>query len=71
MPKGVLRETLENIRHRPPQPVFCPRCGGSDMKQVPGFGLLPVKWRCNVCGYEGALVVELEQDKFVEGREAL
>jgi hypothetical protein len=41
------------------------------MKQTPSFGLLPVKWRCNACGYEGALVVELQHDEFVEGREAL
>jgi ribosomal protein L37AE/L43A len=71
MPTGGLRETLGKIRHRKPQPVFCPRCGSSDMKQTPSFGLLPVKWRCNACGYEGTLVVELQPDENVEGREAL
>jgi hypothetical protein len=71
MPTGGLRETLGKIRHRKPQPVFCPRCGSSDMKQPPSFGLLPVKLRCNACGYEGTLVVELQPDENVEGREAL
>ena len=71
MPDGGLRDTLGNIRHRKPQPVFCPRCGSSDMKQVPTFGMLPPKWRCSKCGYEGTLVVELQSSEFVEGHKAL
>jgi predicted RNA-binding Zn-ribbon protein involved in translation (DUF1610 family) len=66
-----LKETLGKVRHRKPQPVFCPRCGSSDMKQSSSFGLLPIKWLCNVCGYEGTLVVELQPDENVEGWEAL
>ncbi len=71
MPIEGLRETLGKVRHRKPQPVFCPRCGSSNMKQSPSFGLLPIKWLCNACGYEGTLVVELQPDVNVEGREAL
>lgn len=62
MSTGGFRDTLGKIRHRNPQAVFCPRCGSSDMKQAPSFGMLPAKWRCGVCGYEGVLAVELEPD---------
>jgi hypothetical protein len=41
------------------------------MKQTPTFGLLPVKWRCQKCGYEGTLVVELERDENAGDGEAL
>lgn len=71
MSAGGFRDTLGNLRHGKPKPVFCPRCGSSDMKQTPTFGLLPVKWRCGKCGYEGTLVVELERDENADDREAL
>jgi len=32
------------------------------MKYTTNFGMLPAKWRCGACGYEGVLVVELEPD---------
>ena len=56
----VFKETLRKIRHRNPQPVFCPRCESSQIKQVAGFGILTGKYRCNACGYEGTIVLELE-----------
>jgi len=70
MPEGGIRDTFSKIRHRKPQPVFCPRCGSADLKRVANFGILPPKWRCEKCGYEGIIVLELEPDN-LEGREPL
>ena len=56
----AFKETLRKIRHRNPQPVFCPRCESSQIKQVASFGILTGKYRCNACGYEGTIVLELE-----------
>jgi ribosomal protein S27AE len=70
MPTGGIRDTLGKITHRKPQPVFCPRCGSSDMKYTSNFGLLPAKWRCGACAYEGVLAIELEPDGS-ESREVL
>jgi len=57
------RDTLRQIRHRRPQPVFCPRCESSDIHLVQNFGILPEKYRCHACGYEGVIVLELVENK--------
>jgi predicted RNA-binding Zn-ribbon protein involved in translation (DUF1610 family) len=71
MSSGGFREALGKIRHGSLKPVFCPRCGSSEMKQQPTFGILPPKWRCDKCGYEGVIVMELEPEDEAEDREAL
>ncbi len=69
---GGIREILGRIRHRKPQPVFCPRCESSDIGLKPSFGIPTEMYRCNNCGYEGAIVFELEKDDAsTEDREAL
>ena len=60
---GGFRDTLRQIRHRNPQPVFCPRCKSSDINQTPSFGIFTGKYRCKNCGYEGVIVMELEKDE--------
>jgi predicted nucleic acid-binding Zn ribbon protein len=32
------------------------------MHQTATFGILPAKYRCSNCGYEGTLVLELDDD---------
>ena len=71
MSSGGIKDTLGKIRHGKPKPVFCPRCGSSEMKQIPTFGFLPHKWRCEKCGYEGVIFMELEPGEDTEDREAL
>ena len=62
----TFKETLAKIRHRSPQPVFCPRCESSQIKQITSFGILTGKYRCNACGYEGTIVLELEPEDTTE-----
>ncbi|MCP1661569.1 MULTISPECIES: hypothetical protein [Methanocalculus] len=39
----------------------CPQCGSSDLFQSVG-GYLGSEWRCKRCGYQGAFVVESEEE---------
>ena len=57
-----LSDKLFKIRHRAPRPVFCPKCGGHKMKLKEGYGILPYMYRCTECGYEGPLVLEIEEE---------
>jgi len=41
------------------------------MKQPPTFGMLPPKWHCEKCHYEGVIVMELEPEDNPGDREAL
>ncbi len=61
-----LMDTLRQIRYRRPQPVFCPRCESNDIHLIQNFGILPEKYRCHSCGYEGVIVLELIEDKETE-----
>jgi predicted RNA-binding Zn-ribbon protein involved in translation (DUF1610 family) len=70
MPFEGVKDTLRQIRHRRPQPVFCPKCKGKNIYPVPNYGILPTTYRCRDCGYEGAFVLELEvEDEDLERRE--
>jgi len=59
---GGVKETITSITHRGPRPVYCPRCLSTEMHQTATFGILPAKYRCSNCGYEGTLVLELDDD---------
>jgi hypothetical protein len=61
-----LMDTLRQIRYRRPRPVFCPRCESSDIHPIQNFGILPEKYMCHACGYEGVIVLELIEDKETE-----
>ncbi|MCW4050164.1 MAG: hypothetical protein NWE89_10575 [Candidatus Bathyarchaeota archaeon] len=58
-----LRDTLEKIKHSGPKPVFCPNCKSLKMKVKESFGILPSRYSCSDCGYEGSLVLELEPEE--------
>lgn len=60
--KGFL-DTLKNMRHRLPGPVFCPKCRSSKIRLKESFGILPPTYQCQECNYEGVLVLELEPDE--------
>ena len=59
--KGLF-DILFKVRHRAPTPVFCPNCGGHEIKLKERYGILPHVYRCAECGYEGPLVLELEDE---------
>jgi predicted RNA-binding Zn-ribbon protein involved in translation (DUF1610 family) len=54
-------DTLKKVRYKKPRPVLCPRCGGHNMISLQNYGILPRIYRCEECGYEGNLVIELEK----------
>jgi predicted RNA-binding Zn-ribbon protein involved in translation (DUF1610 family) len=60
--RGLL-ETLKKIRYDSPQPKFCPKCRGYNIKPKQSFGILPQQYRCDDCGYEGTIFLELDEDR--------
>jgi len=68
MPFEGVKDTLRQIRHRSPQPIFCPICQGKNIHPVPNYGILPTTYRCSDCDYEGALVIELEAEDEGSGK---
>jgi len=57
-----LWETLKQIRHRRPQPKFCPVCKGPNIYPTSTLGILPTTYKCRDCEYEGVLVLEVDQE---------
>lgn len=57
-----LWETIKQIRHSRPKPKFCPQCKGHNIYPTSMLGILPTNYRCRDCGYEGVLVLEIEDD---------
>ena len=57
-----LADKLFKVRHRAPRPVFCPNCRSHKIKLKESYGILPHVYRCSECGYEGSLVLELEEE---------
>lgn len=55
-------DILKDARHSPPKPVFCPKCESSKMRSSESYGILPQKFVCEDCGYEGNIVLELEEE---------
>ncbi len=61
-----LKEILDVLRdatHSSPKPVFCPNCKSPKLKPSESYGILPQKYLCEECGYEGNLVLELDEDE--------
>ena len=57
-----LWETLKQIRHRSPQPKFCPSCKGRNIYPTSILGILPTIYKCRDCGYQGAIVIEVDRE---------
>ena len=53
---------LKNASHSNPKPVFCPNCESPKMRPSESYGILPQKYVCADCGYEGNIVLELEEE---------
>lgn len=57
-----LADKLFKVRHRAPRPFFCPKCSSHKIKLKESYGILPQVYRCSECGYEGSLILELEEE---------
>lgn len=60
--KGLL-DTFKNIRHKSPQPKFCPKCKGHRIYPISTLGILPAIYRCKDCGYESSIFLEIEPEE--------
>lgn len=58
-----LKDTLNQVKHRKPQPVFCPKCLSAEVSIVQHFGIMPTTYRCNKCGYEGYIMFERDESE--------
>ena len=56
-------DILKQSKHSIPRPVFCPKCQSPKIKLKESYGILPVMYHCDDCGYEGPLILELEPDE--------
>ena len=63
-----LWETLKQIKHRSPQPKFCPICKGHNLSPTTLTGILPTRYRCTDCGYEDVLFLEVNPEMDEECR---
>jgi predicted RNA-binding Zn-ribbon protein involved in translation (DUF1610 family) len=67
-----LREVLRGLKREKlgkGTPKFCPKCGSPRIRLSSSFdayprmyGLTPGKYICGDCGYEGPVVMELEEE---------
>jgi transposase-like protein len=56
-------DILKGAKHSNPKPVFCPVCKSPQLKPSESYGILPQKYVCGDCGYEGNLVLELDEEE--------
>ena len=56
-------DVLRDAKHSPPKPVFCPICKSPNLKPSESYGILPQKYVCGDCGYEGNIVLEIDEEE--------
>lgn len=61
-----LWNTLKKMRYGSPQPKFCPKCMGHNIRINSLPGILPPTYKCLDCGYEGCLVFEIEPEEDIQ-----
>jgi transposase-like protein len=65
-----IRDVMKSLKHRRPSKIYCPRCASSNIHLFSNldYWLVPKRYVCEDCGYNGPIVMELEKD---EGQEKL
>ncbi|MDR0797981.1 MAG: hypothetical protein LBE70_04645 [Nitrososphaerota archaeon] len=60
----VFREVFKNTKRRKTSQIFCPRCASPKIHLSSGLDiwLTPKSYVCDDCGYNGVIVMELEED---------
>jgi transposase-like protein len=56
-------DILKGAKHSAPKPVFCPTCQGPNLKPSESYGILPQRYVCEDCGYEGNIVLEIDEEE--------
>lgn len=64
-------ETLRNLKHQKSKFQFCPKCGSPSILGVGSLDgwLLPTQFTCEECGYNGYLLMEIDETKEIEEKE--
>ena len=67
-----LHDVFKNVKHRKPTQIFCPRCASPKIHLFSGLDLwlTPQSYVCDMCGYKGLIVMELEEEKQVDKEES-
>jgi predicted RNA-binding Zn-ribbon protein involved in translation (DUF1610 family) len=65
------REVFKSVRHRRPSQIFCPRCASPKIHLSTGLDLwlTPKSYVCDDCGYNGLIVMELEESSAQDDKE--
>ena len=60
-----IREVFKSIKHRKRKQIYCPRCCSPKLKLTSSLAvwLTGEQYYCEDCGYVGAVVMELEEEK--------
>ena len=60
-----IREVFKSIKHRKRTQIYCPRCCSPKLKLTSSLAvwLTGEQYYCEDCGYIGAVVMELEEEK--------
>lgn len=63
-----IREVVKKLKHNRPTPRFCPRCSSVKLRLSSRFDLwlLPERYVCEECGYNGPVTLELEETEEVQ-----
>jgi predicted RNA-binding Zn-ribbon protein involved in translation (DUF1610 family) len=57
-----LLDTFKKMKFSSPKPVLCPKCGGYKIGVLQNYGILPSIYSCKECGYEGTIIIELQEN---------
>ncbi|MEM2104610.1 MAG: hypothetical protein QW717_06960 [Candidatus Bathyarchaeia archaeon] len=57
-------EVFKTLKRRGPSKIYCPKCGSSKVHLSTSldYWLTPKKYVCDDCGYNGPIVMELEEN---------
>ena len=65
-----LCEILSGLKRGKLAPKLCPKCGSTKLRVSSGFdtyprmfGITPLKYVCESCGYRGPIAMEIEEEE--------
>lgn len=60
----IFREIFTSLKHRKSAKKYCPKCGDPKIGlwSKSDLWLLPERYVCERCGYQGPIVLEMEEE---------
>jgi len=58
-------DVLKSLKRDHRSQIYCPRCGSAKIHTEAGLykSLAPRKYKCEECGYNGPIIMELEKEE--------